>query len=304
MSKLKLVTHNGSFHADDIFACATLSLMLENKGKHFEILRSREEETINGGDYVFDVGGVYDPLKNRFDHHQKGGAGERENGIPYSSFGLVWRHLGLELSGGDEEVWKAIDTKIASPIDAVDNGIDIVTPKFDGVFPFGGESIFLIYSPTWKETTLNIDEIFREQVKGAIKILERAIKVAKDDAEGRRIMIESYNESEDKRIVELDVSFPRYLLQGTLSELSEAVYVVYPSGFSKNWKVEAIAKDRNTFESRKLFPENWRGFLNNDPKLQEVTGVEGVNFSHRGGFLITTFSKESAMAVAKKALEM
>ena len=30
----KLVTHDGSFHTDDIFAAATLSILLEKKGEH------------------------------------------------------------------------------------------------------------------------------------------------------------------------------------------------------------------------------------------------------------------------------
>ena len=30
-----LVTHNGSFHTDDVFACATLALMLEKENKSF-----------------------------------------------------------------------------------------------------------------------------------------------------------------------------------------------------------------------------------------------------------------------------
>ena len=64
----KLVTHNGSFHADDIFACATLCLILEKQGKEFEIIRTRDEEMIKTGDYVFDVGGIYDANKNIFDH--------------------------------------------------------------------------------------------------------------------------------------------------------------------------------------------------------------------------------------------
>ena len=75
----KLITHNGSFHADDIFACATLSLMLEKAGEKFEVIRTRDEEIIKTGDYVFDVGGIYDENLNRFDHHQTGGAGIRGN---------------------------------------------------------------------------------------------------------------------------------------------------------------------------------------------------------------------------------
>ena len=53
----KLITHNGTFHADDVFACVTLSLMLEKNGEKFKIIRTRDEKIIKGGDYVFDIGG-------------------------------------------------------------------------------------------------------------------------------------------------------------------------------------------------------------------------------------------------------
>ena len=106
----KLITHNGSFHADDIFACATLSLMLEKAGEKFEVIRTRDEEIIKTGDYVFDVGGIYDENLNRFDHHQIGGAGKRQGGIEYSSFGLVWKKFGEEICGS-KEVALTIDKK-------------------------------------------------------------------------------------------------------------------------------------------------------------------------------------------------
>ena len=126
----KLITHNGSFHADDIFACATLSLVLEKEGQEFEVIRTRDEETIKNGDYVFDVGGIYNPKINRFDHHQKSGAGKRENGIEYSSFGLVWKKFGKELTGS-EKIAELIDKHLVSSIDAHDNGLDLVEIKYD-----------------------------------------------------------------------------------------------------------------------------------------------------------------------------
>ena len=93
-NKQKLVTHDGSFHADDVFACASLLLLLEKKGKKFEIIRTRDEEMLKKGDYVFDIGRVYDANKNRFDHHQSNFKEKRKNSIPFSSFGLESENLG------------------------------------------------------------------------------------------------------------------------------------------------------------------------------------------------------------------
>lgn len=297
-----LVTHNGSFHADDIFACATLSLWLKNKNELAKIIRTRDQEIINKADYVFDVGGIYDPKINRFDHHQKEGSGMRTNGIPYASSGLAWKHFGLDICGNNQGIWELIDRKIFMSLDAVDNGVDISSPKFEGVATYPADQVFLIYSPTWKEAGINEDSIFEEQVKKASVLLEREIKVAFADYEGRQIINEAYKKSSDKRIVEVKNDFPRYLFQEVLSLLPEPVYFIYPSAHSSTWKVEAIRKNLDTFESRKMFPESWRGLLNRDPKLVELTGVPDVNFCHRGGFYMTVDSKEGAIALANKAL--
>lgn len=304
MSKIKkLVTHNGSFHADDLFACAILCLMLENKNKKFEIIRTRDEEVLEHGDYIFDVGGIYDG-KNKFDHHQKGGAGERENDIPYASFGLVWKDFGLELCGLDENAWREIDRKIVAPIDAIDNGVDIISSKYGNIFPYGGDQPFLIFNPTWQEDESKTDEIFKVQVKNAMKILKREIEVAKADSVGKKIIEDSYLNAPNKQIIELPkLGFPRYLYQKTLSNFKEPIYVMYESAHTGNWKVEAITKDPDTLESRKSFPESWRGFLSGDIKLKEVTGISDVIFCHKSGFLLTVKSKEGAMKLAELALK-
>ncbi len=301
-NKIKLITHNGSFHADDIFAAATLSLVLEKKGESFEIIRTRDKEIIEKGEYVFDVGGIYDESINRFDHHQKEGAGGRENKIPYSSFGLIWKHFGMDLCENNTDIWNLIDSKIVAPIDAVDNGVDIITPIYEGIMPYGGEQPFLIFSPTWQEGEEHVDEIFLEQVKNVKKILEREIEVAKADSLGRKLIEEAYEKAKDKRIIELQNSFPRYLFQDVLSKFPEPIYVIYISSHYDTWKVEAIKKSPGTMESRKPLPKEWRGFLDNDPKLKEVTGIPDVMFCHKNGFLITTKTKESAIKLAELAL--
>src|SRR3989344_8466592 len=96
---MRIVTHNGRFHIDELFGIA--AVMLAYPGKH-QVLRTRDMEVVASADVVIDVGGIYDPSKNRFDHHQEGGAGLRENGVPYSSFGLVWQKFGEQLSGSKD----------------------------------------------------------------------------------------------------------------------------------------------------------------------------------------------------------
>lgn len=292
------ITHNGTFHADDLFATATLSIL--NNG-NIKIIRTRDPRIIATGDYVYDVGGVYDPETNRFDHHQKGGAGERDNGIPYSSFGLIWRKYGEQICG-DKEVANYIDRKLIQPIDAVDNGVDIVKPIFEGVSYYGADQVFLNFIPTWKENEGEIDSIFKKQVSKVVELLKREIEVAKSDTEAKNIVLDIYNNSKDKQIIFLEKAFPRYLYQKTLSKLPEPLYVVMPSGHSSMWKVEAVAKSPETMESRKSFPESWRGFFDGDPKFIEISGVSDAFFCHKSGFLIVAKSRSGAVELAQKAL--
>ena len=114
--KIRIITHSGNFHADELLAVAAIEIQLN--GTLYEVIRTRDPEVWKTGDYVVDVGGVYDPTANRFDHHQKGGAGER-NKVPYSSFGLVWKHYG-EAICGSKEVADGVEARLVYPIDLAD----------------------------------------------------------------------------------------------------------------------------------------------------------------------------------------
>lgn len=293
-----LVTHPGGFHADDLFATAVLDILLDG---HVKIIRTNNPEVIARADFVYDIGLVYDPEKNRFDHHQKGGAGQRENGVPYASLGLVWKKYGEQICGS-KEVADRIDRKLVQPIDASDNGFDISKPLISGIKRSGVDKLFLDQAPTWKEERKNIDKIFIKQSKEVKKFLLREIKISKDEEEGSKIILNAYNNTIDKRIIIFDISLPRNLYQDTLAMLPEPIYAVIPTGNDKPWKIEAIIKSVGTKESRKPFPESWRGLTNKDEKLKEVTGVLDAIFCHKSGFVMQTVSKESAVALAEKAL--
>jgi len=292
------VTHNGAFHADDLFATAALSIL--NNG-NIKIIRTRDSKIFETADYLYDVSGDYNPEKNIFDHHQKGGAGNRENGIPYSSFGLIWKTYGEKICGS-KEVAVEIDKKLAQPIDAIDNGMDLTTSKFKGVEQYTVNNIFKAFYPTWDEDVNNVDKIFEQEVKKIIPLLKREIKVAQSNIKGEKIIMEDYNKAEDKRIVILSQPFHRFLVRDVLPRLPEPLYYVCPSGHDYSWKVETVSVTPDTMESRKLFPESWRGFTDGDPKLREVTGVEDIIFCHKSGYLLNVKSKEGAIKLAQKAL--
>jgi uncharacterized UPF0160 family protein len=104
---MRVATHPGNFHADDVFAIAVLGLV----HGPLDVVRTRDEAVQDAADLRVDVGGRSDPATGDFDHHQKGGAGERPNGIRYASLGLVWRAHGEGLAGGPEAA-AAIDERL------------------------------------------------------------------------------------------------------------------------------------------------------------------------------------------------
>lgn len=295
----KLVTHDGSFHADDIFAAATLSIYLEKRGEVFEIIRTRDKEIIDKGDYVFDVGGIYNEKNNKFDHHQIGGAGRRSVGgtdIEYASFGLVWKKFGAELTESDEAM-QLIDKRLVSPIDAHDNGFDLVEKKYE-VFPYLIQDFFRVMRPTWREIDLNIDQMFLESVEIAKRVLSREIVHAKDTILSNQSIISIYNSTKDKSFIVLDKNYPSGEI---LNKLPKVFFVIYPRDSNGFWGIKAVRNDSKSFENRKNLPKSWAGLR--DEELQKVTGVEDAVFCHKGLFMAVAKSKEGAINLAELALQ-
>lgn len=297
-----LVTHNGGFHSDDIFACATLQIYLEQKGEVYKIVRSHEEQEILKGDFVFDVGGVYDPKIRRFDHHQKGGAGSRVNGVPYAAFGLVWKEFGEILCGNDKEVANEIDRKIVQPIDSHDNGLDVYTSKIENVSPLTFQDIVGTYYPEENAEDEEYYNIFLELVLLAKEILKNSIQKTKKQFEVNNYVKNLYESSSDKKVVVVDRKYGRFALTVATVNLPEVLYVVYPSKRDDGeWNILATRKNIESMESKKPFPESWGGLR--DTELQKVTGVKTAKFCHNGRFLSVARNKEDAILLANLAIK-
>lgn len=294
LKKIKtIVTHNGNFHTDEVFACAALSIFHDGE---VEIIRSRNPEVWATGDYVVDVGGVYDAGMGRFDHHQEGGAGKRENDIPYSSLGLVWKEFGERLTGSAYAV-RMVDERLVQPVDAGDNGFETFGVHKD-VSPFILQDVVSVFRPAWDEKRTE-DEGFFEAVDIAKKILAREILRTRSEEEGKRYAEESYARAEDKRIIVLDDHYPWY---EALCAKPEPLYVVKPDrGNMGKWKIEAVRNFAHTFKNRKDMPSAWAG--KTGAEFAEISGVPDAIFCHNKLFVAVAGSKEGALALAHKAVE-
>lgn len=286
---MKIVTHNSYFHTDDLLAVATLLAKFPGA----EVVRSRDPQIMESADAVVDVGQIYDAEKLRFDHHQPGGAGVRANGIPYASFGLVWRAFGQELAGGLEQS-KVVEERLAMPIDASDNGVDVSTPNFEGVQEYSVGDYFNTFS-YGAETMEEFDKAFFAALPLVQDFLKREITFAQYLVTGWDEVKRIYAESENKKIVVL----PDHLPWKRILIPSEALFVISPRP-NGQWSAKAVNRDIHTYEIKKRFPMSWGG-LSGDA-LRSVTEVKDAVFCHRNGFMAAAETLEGAKKLAEKAL--
>lgn len=299
-SKKTLITHNGGFHSDDIFACASLQLYLEKIGEDYELIRTRDESVMRKGDFVFDVGGVHSAEKNRFDHHQKGGAGSRENGVPFAAFGLVWQKFGHEICGS-KEVADEMDKSLVQAIDAHDNGVDVYKTNIEGVSPLTFQDIVGLYYPHEDAKDIEYDRAFNEVVLLAKRILQKSILKIKNQIEVNQYMAGLYEKSEDKRLIVVEKKYSRHKVTVGALNLPEVLYVVYPAKVDSEWNIVATRKNIESMESKKPFPGSWAGLSGAD--LQKVSGVPTAKFCHNGRFLCVAEKREDAIELATLAIK-
>lgn len=294
---MKVVTHSGTFHADDVFACAVLRAALGE----FDFVRTRDAAVIASADIVFDVGGVYDTANKRYDHHMRD-LPRREDGTPYSSVGLVWREYGraalAKFVPGIEDstidaVWRDIDNTIILPIDLADNGVLSAGP---------GHLALLIeaFNPTWNSAQ-SYDEAFAEATVMAREILERSSRHAYAEASAMGLVLAARREARDPRIIVLDRKLPweKAVFDGGLSEL---LFVIYPNEDLSSWYCRTVPPEPNSFGQRLSLPEAWRGLQ--DEAFSRVAGIPDGVFCHPSGFIGGARSQASAIHLAEQAIAL
>ena len=295
---VNVITHGGTFHADEVFAIAILEYAFGNVNvsRVFEVPENLPNDTI-----VLDIGG------GKYDHHQKGGNGVRENGVPYASAGLIWKdyaelvmtnnRLATELDEQDKiDVFEWIDRDLIQGIDAVDNG---VMPMAD--YPAKAMNISNIiadFNPSW-DSNESSDEAFEEAVDTALVILSNCLDKAISKAKARKIVEKAIGEKCDHlMLLEKFVPWQEFVFSSENQEAGEIWYVVFPSNRG-GWNVQAVPNELGSFQMRKPLPENWRGLQGE--ALEKETGVAGATFCHRAGFLASASSFEAAKSLAISA---
>ncbi|KAK9460080.1 metal-dependent protein hydrolase [Lipomyces oligophaga] len=320
---MRIGTHNGTFHADE--ALAVYMLRLLSKYKDATVVRSRTPEILDACDIVVDVSAKYDGIKY-FDHHQKGfeETFSREFNTKLSSAGLIFKHFGKEIISSTVDLAEADPTVVllhnkiyASMIEAID-GSDNGIPQYpdDIQKAYDTRSITLpgmvaSLNPTWNEESS--DEILYTQFLKASELMGSTFMnvlkyYCKSWLPARDIVAQALNEATkydpEGRIVVFDqfTSWKDHIfkLETELGYGKRTLYVLYSDG--KGWRIQAVPLTSSSFQSRKALPEAWRGVRDDD--LSELSGIEGCVFVHASGFIGGNQTREGALKMAYKAIEL
>lgn len=275
-------THDGTFHADEVTACALL--LLFNLIDEKNIVRSRDLNVLNTCEYVCDVGGIYDPSQKLFDHHQI----EYQGSL--SSAGMILLYLKTQEIISPKE-YDFFNHSLILGVDAHDNGRD---PQILGLCTYS--HIIASFTPILHDSNaLTLNGAFYLALHFAKSFLERLWNRYKYIQSCREIVIKAMQTREkylifDQNIPWMDVFFE---LDG---ESHPASFVIMPS--DNHWKLRCIPPSYSQrMQVRVPLPQEWAGLLDED--LKKVTGIPGSIFCHKGRFISVWETRADAI----KALE-
>lgn len=315
----RIATHNGTFHADDVFGVAVLALVFPQH----EIIRTRDPQRIAAADFAVDVGGEWDAATGRFDHHQRGFDGGRtrvdEDGktVPaegYASAGLVWREYGaacvqkIAASLGhtvDEAAAKKIaddvDSALVRYLDLVDTGAESVSPGVIGL-----SSQVSLLNSNWLEEKAGDRaanaQLQLERFHEAMALVRRGLERFVQRGIGQQLAADKVRAAQrlsDGRVLLLaDGGMP--WTRVVVEEMPDVRFVIYPDSDNAQYQIRTVPTQLGSFDSRMDLPRAWGGLR--DAELAAVTGVADAVFCHTKLFIGGARSLAGAQKMAELAL--
>jgi uncharacterized UPF0160 family protein len=254
MTFSSVITHDTTFHADDIIAVA----LLRHAGYSFELTRTRDakrlaEATADKETLVLDVGGVYDPAMLNFDHHQ-----DRDL---MSAAGLIYQHFKDEICPADAQPY--FERFVAS-IDAMDTNRDNIYDLW-ATLPKGFRNTSGILGGFNREVTDAAlqDSQFNKAVEVAMQIISNEIHMAAKKAR---------SEADYKNRFILDNNVALFEQYSTVwKDKKEHVFAVLPH--ASGWQIQTIDTNVATI------PES-------------ITDLKGFIFRHSSGFMAVVKDKD------------
>lgn len=298
-----LVTHSGGFHADELLSSAILTRLFPDA----ELRRTRDRQWLTPAPdkIIYDVGGAYDSEAQIFDHHQRPSP-LREDGQPYSSFGLIWAQYGrdylaaLSVPAQDiDAVHTKFDSKFVLPIDLLDNGA--IEPSVAG--PLSGLTLPALLGslkPVFDDKSPTADDdAFVAALPIVSTFIEAQIRNMTAKARAQSIVLDAIAAAGRSAILELPMGMP-YAAALDQAGADHILFVVCPRG--EEWTIGGIKLSKDTFEQRADLPAAWAGLTNE--ALEDASGVKGAKFCHNARFIAVADSRDAIMQMAAIAVEL
>ncbi|RDB31417.1 MYG1 family protein [Candidatus Similichlamydia laticola] len=279
-------THDGTFHADEVTACALL-LFCDCVDRQ-NLFRTRDPRVLERCEYVCDVGGIFDPDKKRFDHHQIDYTGD------FSSCGMVLEFLERKGYFSSYQA-KSLRDKFVKGIDDDDCGryknevgvstFSMVVSSYNDLEPFDQEKQTVAFNEALEFCLGYLHRFFRRQ-----DYVLSCFDLVKEKLESSSLALVF-----DKHVPWME----NFFLAG--GERHPALFLVMPS--HDGWHLRAIPQSKeNTMISRRLLPQAWAGLLEKD--FERESGLTGGVFCHKGRFLSVWKCKEDALRALEFVLKL
>ncbi|KAF7248005.1 hypothetical protein EG68_09320 [Paragonimus skrjabini miyazakii] len=342
-AKLRIGTHNGKFHADELVACAMLKQLPEYADA--EIVRSRDQSVLSTCTVVVDVGGVFDPVTHRYDHHQRGFEltfksffKDSEWDIKLSSAGLVYVHFGPQILANvigvqeSDPMISVLFTKIYDrfivELDAIDNGIPMTEDNVKYTINTGLSARVGLLNPQWNKKGADETVCF---MKALFMVEKEFIRLVLHYAESwypaREIVAQAL-----KKRWQVDPSGQIFSLEQQPCPWAAHLHELEKVELKKKNKVPVPwdVTDSSTISGRPVFclyqrdDGHWsvqsvavsetESFKNRvsllepwrglrDEELSKVVGLPGCIFVHANGFLGIHKTREGALHMARASLK-
>ena len=261
-------THAGIFHADELFCTALFRIL----NPEFKVTRGFKPKE-SAADIVYDIGG------GEFDHHGEPEFRDDGTGIPYASFGKIWRKYGCFLLS--EAGQKRFDRQFVERLDAHDNG---------GARNQLSEVISSL-NPNWDDPTETSDTQFQIALNFVQGILERQITSAQAFEKAEGIANEVKVQDTVVGIINHFAPIIGYLA----GNQSNKKFLVYPA-IRGGWNAQVIPIAPGSRDPKCPFPKEWWG-------RPEDCLPDDITFCHNTGFMIASSTKEGAIHACAVALE-
>jgi len=261
---LKIITHDGTFHSDEIFAIGLLMAFEQKEGQEIQIVRSRDDRFLNEHQiiadiFILDIGGDYNEDLRNFDHHQ-----DDDYFQDRAAVRLVYDYL-LTSQKMDANIANHLWENLIKLINQWDLGKE---QKFVNYYHRPLPSLISSYNRTTED--LSEENIqFEKALRFGLEIIQNEIFSYQQYQDAKRTFLQHRNIN--SHTVLFETFNPKH--SSFLKQYRNIRFYIYP--YKGNWAVGAVNSKKHP--------------------LPNCAYCEHLVFSHKNHFLTVFDTKEAAI---------